>query len=481
MVTLRNPHVALAVGVAGMLAAEAGYRWRTSLVWLFLEGAFALAALLLAWRRADELRLAPLLALTLALQAGFVVIHLTLGAVADVDTSQVFRDQGNALLDGDYPRSEYPTGAVLLFGFEALIGGGTTRVPNAFLMIPFQLVLVAAVWSLRTRWSPWLAAVVALWPANAYYWEFKYDLAPAALLAVGLALALRGRWSLAGAALGIGAALKWTPALAFLALAVWLLASGRRRLAGAHALAFAGAFALLTVPFLLWSPGDVVAAYTRQGDRGITAESVWYLLLRPLDLAEVRGHISEPAGAPGWSNVAATLLQVVLVAAVLAAAARVRGNLRAAVALAALAPAVFLLANRIFSPQFLVPILAAWAVAAALVVRSPREQLAVGLTAMAATGANAFVYPYALPFYDQTWPLASATLFALGFALTGWLAVRALRAAPQRAPEHERRGEREDRERVEVVEDHREVEGVRGQRAGQRRGQPPGEGAHAGG
>ena len=481
MDALRNPHVALAVGVAGVIGAEAGYRWRTSLVWLFLEGAIALAALLLAWRRSDELRLAPLLALTLALQLGFVVVHLTLGAVADVDTSEVYRDQGNALLDGDYPRSEYPTGAVLLFAFEALLGGGTTRVPNAFLMIPFQLVLVAAVWSLRTRWSPWLAAVVALWPANAYYWEFKYDLAPAALLAVGLAVALRGRWSSSGAALGVGTALKWTPALAFATFVVWLLASGRRRLAGAHALAFAGVFALLTVPFLLWSPGDVLAAYTRQGDRGITAESVWYLPLRLLGLAEVRGHISEPAGAPDWANVTATLVQAALVLAVLVAAARVRGNVRAAVALAALAPAVFLLTNRIFSPQFLVPILASWAIAAALVVRTPREQLAVGLAAMAATGANAFVYPYALPFYDQTWPLASATLFVLGFGLTGWLAVRALRAAPQRAPEHDRRGESEDRERVEVVEDHRQVEDVGGQRAGQRGGQAPGQRAHAGG
>ena len=47
--------------------------------------------------------------------------------MADVDTSEVYRDQGNALLDGDYPRSEYPTGAVLLFAFEALLGGGTTK------------------------------------------------------------------------------------------------------------------------------------------------------------------------------------------------------------------------------------------------------------------------------------------------------------------------------------------------------------------
>ncbi|MGH2997248.1 MAG: glycosyltransferase 87 family protein, partial [Gaiellaceae bacterium] len=414
----------------------------------------------------------PLLALALAFQAGLVAVHLWLGADADVDTSIVYRLRGEALLDGEYPRSEYPTGAVLLFALEALTGD--TRVANAFGMIPFQLATVAAVWALRTRWSAWLAALVALWPANAYYWEFKYDLVPAALLAVGLVLALRGRWTWAGVALGLGTAMKWTPALAFLALAVWLVASGRRGAARAHALAFAVALALVHLPFLIWSPHEVAAAYTQQGDRPITAESVWYLLLRPFGLAELHRHLSEGAGAPGWANVAATSIQAALVLAVLVAAWRVRGNPRAAVALAAMAPTVFLLSNRIFSPQFLVPILAAWAVAAALVVQSPREQLAVGLAAMAATGANAFVYPFALPFYDVTWPIASATLFAVGFGLTGWLAVKA-------AAEHDRSREREDHEGVEVVEDHRQVEEVGGHRADEGRGEPPRERAHAGG
>ena len=89
-------------------------------------------------------------------------------------------------------------------------------------MIPFKALAVAAIWSLRTRPAPWLAALVALWPANAYYWEFKFDLVPAALLAAGLALAWQERWTLAGIALGLGTAAKWTPALAFVALGAWL-------------------------------------------------------------------------------------------------------------------------------------------------------------------------------------------------------------------------------------------------------------------
>ena len=98
---------------------------------------------------------------------------------------------------------------------------------------------------------------------------------------------------------------------------------------------------------------------------------------------------------------------------VVVAAALVR-DARSAVVLAALAPAVFLLTNRIFSPQFMLVLFAAWGVAAALVVRTRREQLAVAVAMGAAALANTFVYPFALPWYDVTWVLCSAVAFATG-------------------------------------------------------------------
>ena len=119
--------------------------------------------------------------------------------------------------------------------------------------------------------------------------------------------------------------------------------------------------ALVYVPFLLWRPDEVAAAYERQSGRAITPESVWYLLLlRPFDLAHVRTHISFSAGAPDWANVVAGAAQVLLVLLVFVAAAFVR-DARSAIVLAALAPAAFLLTNRIFSPQFMLVLFAAWA------------------------------------------------------------------------------------------------------------------------
>jgi hypothetical protein len=182
---------------------------------------------------------------------------------------------------------------------------------------------------------------------------------------------------------------------------------------------------------LLWDD-DVLAAYERQSGRAITPESLWYLPLRLFGLAHVRTHISFAAGAPGWADVSATLLQATAVLVLVVLAGRA-ASVRAAVALAALAPAVFLLTNRIFSPQFVLVLIVSWALAAALLVRNRREQLAVGVAAAVAATGNAFVYPFALPRYDVTWPIASAILFGSSLVLTGALVVRATRVPPPEA------------------------------------------------
>jgi hypothetical protein len=394
--------------------------------WLFAEALVAGTALFVAWRGQERLRLLPLLAVALAFHVALVWLHIAERIPVDFDVS-IFTRQGHSLLDGDYPRSEYPTGAVSVFAVESWLGDNA-RTPNALLMIPFQLTAVVAVWSLRTRWSAWLAALVALWPLNTYFWEFKFDLVPAALLAVGLAFAWRERWGLAGVVLGIGAAVKWTPALAALALVVWLVGSRRTGDALKHAVGFVVAFAVLTLPYLLWEPSDVWAAYSIQGGRTITGESLPYLPLHWLGQAELGESFTTEAVVPGWADPVATALQVVVLVGVLALAWLARGRLAVGVALAALAPVAFLLTNRIFSSQFLVVLLVAWAVAIALLARSRREQLLLGATAAAASFLNAFVYPFALPGPSGVWEAASALMFGVALSLTGWLVLASRRA-----------------------------------------------------
>jgi hypothetical protein len=395
---------------------------------LLLEAAVALAALGYAWSAQERLRLVPVLGLALGFQLLWLAVHLHLAVPGDTDLSQVYKAQGTALLHGRYPRSEYPPGAVLVFAFASWLDPAHITTANRLVMVPFQLGTVGAIWSLRTRYSSWLATVVALWPMNTFHWEFRYDLVPTALLVAGLALALRGSWAWAGIALGAGTATKWVPALAFAALAVWCLGALRPRWATRLSVAFAGAVLALNVPFLIWNASAVAAAYTRQGGRPITDESIWYLMLR---LAHVRLHsigIPLPAGAPRWADVVAVVLQIVLVVVLIAAPLLVPSSLRAGVALAAIAPVVFLLTNRIFSAQYLVTILAAWAVALALVSLSRREQGLAMAAGLVASLANAFVFPFILWNRDRTWVACSVVLFATAVLLTAWIVLLALRS-----------------------------------------------------
>jgi Glycosyltransferase family 87 len=431
---IRHPTWTLAAGAALVVLLEIGrVNAGRDYPWLIAEAAVASATLFLAWRGQERLRLIPLLVVAAVFHFVLVWSHIVADIPIDHDIA-VFTTQGRSLLDGDYPRSEYPTGAVSLFAIETWLGDDSARTPNALLMIPFQLAVVVAIWSLRTRWSAWLAALVALWPLNAYSWELKFDLVPAALLAIGLALAYRQRWGWAGVALGIGAAVKWTPALAALALFVWLLASGRVRDGVRHSVAFVIAFAALTVPYLAWEAEDVLEAYEIQGGRTVTGESLPYLPLHWLGQAELGEGFTEPAVVPAWADPAATVVQLLLLVGVLALAWHVRGRLAAGVAVAALLPVAFLLTNRIFSSQFLVVLLVAWAIAIALLARSAREQLLLGAAAVAASFLNAFVYPFALPWPMRTWEPVSALMFAVALALTVWLLLAASRGRDYASP-----------------------------------------------
>jgi hypothetical protein len=423
----RGPHLVLAVTAAIVLACELVTQESGSSAPMMLAAVIAFAAFVLVWRDQERLRLIPLLGLTLAFQLGWIAVDLGVG-LESFDSQVLYSRWGNELLDGRYPEAQYPPGAVLLFALEAWLGGGATRTSNALVMVPFQLLTVAAVWAFRTRTTPWLAALVALWPMNAFFWEFRFDLVPTALLALGLLLAARGRWGLSGAALGLGAAMKWIPGLAFAFLAVWLLASRRPRELGRHAAAFVAVVVGLHVPFLLWSFDEATYTYRYFSGQGITGESVWYLLLRPLGVATVNEReFWLPADVPAWADPLVVVVQALLLLGLAAAAVRARGRLHAALAIAAMAPVAFLLTNRIFSPQYLVPILAAWAIAGALVIESRRTQLVVGISAMVATTANAFVYPYTLQQLGL-WKAASAVVFAVGMATTAWIVRRSLDA-----------------------------------------------------
>jgi Glycosyltransferase family 87 len=288
-------------------------------------------------------------------------------------------------------------------------------------MAPFQVLCVAGIWSLHTRHSRWLAAVLAVWPMSVFYWEYRFDLVPAGLVVLGLLLAYRGRWGWSGAALGVGALVKWSPAVSFVVLAAWLVAGRRWQELRWFAASFV-AVLLVHVPLLLWNAHNVLNPYTDQGGRATTNESVWYFPLRALGLTE-GGEDREwaPTGAPHEADLVVVAIQAALMIGLVAAAVSVRRSTSRGLAMAALAPALFLLTNRVFSPQFMLVVAAAILFACALTARRQSEQLLVGMLVMGAAFANAFVYPYADGLLGLSWTPASALVYLLAlpaFAVT---------------------------------------------------------------
>ena len=129
-----DPHVVLAAGAAAVVLAEYAFRTRGNLyaqtghrpTYLLLEAVFAAAALLYAWRAQDRLRFWPVLALALLFHLAWLGLHVHLHVPGDRDT-RIYTAEGLSLVHGHYPLSEYPPGAVVLFGLEAWVRPSARR------------------------------------------------------------------------------------------------------------------------------------------------------------------------------------------------------------------------------------------------------------------------------------------------------------------------------------------------------------------
>jgi len=362
--------------------------------------------------------------------AAWLAVDLALGWTGDQDPHQVYRSEGQALLDGRAPHAEYPAGAILLFALETALGGGSPVVPNAVAMAlcaVFTTLMLAHVDDTR---DDWLSLAAALSPAALFFVLFRFDAAATVLVPAGLLASIRGRWALAGIALGAGAAVKWTPALALVPLLVWLIRRDRRSglVLGGAALA---SFVLLNVPLFVLDPGSILSPYRLQSGRGVTGESIWALPLAALGRLDRTPAFWVSGVAPHWVDTLAVGVQLVLLIGLSIWAARAQ-TVRSAAAVAALAPVLLLLSNKIFSAQFLVPIAACILFAVAATAGSPTLRVSVVLLLTVAAAADGLVYPFRLgSFFDDVWP-ASLVFFAaaLGAVACAVVSIRADRVAP---------------------------------------------------
>ncbi len=288
---------------------------------------------------------------------------------------------------------EYPPLALPLFTLPP--HGDPASYPNWFAAEMILLASAAAALTGATAAALWRGLARPLWAAGAYAVAIlaagaitanRYDVAVALTLAACLLFLARRHTTAAGAALGVGVALKLTPGL--LLPLVLILAGSRRRILSALA-----AFAVFAfVPFLpfLGRIDGLTNIITYHAQRPLQVESVPgtpYLIAGALGkwgIGTGTSFGSQSLAGPGSVIVARLSVWVglLLVAGVYLLVWRRRTLLRAApefVPLAALACVLaFTVANKVLSPQFL-----CWTlplVALVVVGRTTLQRVAGGLT-----------------------------------------------------------------------------------------------------
>lgn len=380
----------------------------------------------------------------------------------DADIGLFFR-YGQFLTQGQWPLNfegqyaEYPQLSFPFFWLGTVLSGSNLDTFYwAFpLLITFcQFGAAAALYGLglklgRARAAFLLAAWVAGCPALLIFGYTRFDVAPAAILLAGIYLAIPGDlkgekglavarrypvWAgLSGFALALGALVKWLPAVVWPWLAAGYWRTRNRPALRNFALVTVVSGLVLTLPFLAINSTALLYPYRFQGSRRLIGESIWFLVQHTF-LDPTQSVPDKPWGEPAkivLGNNWLTLAQVGLTGVVFVLALwrlwRVREARPAMTRWAAaglIGVAVFTLANRIFSPQYLV--LLVWVWAAALILRPVGWKgllVTLGLMGLAA-GANFEVY--LLGAYPDIWVRDSAILFAAAFILSGWLLWRAL-------------------------------------------------------
>ena len=251
-------------------------------------------------------------------------------------------------LPGDMEFLEYPvlTGGLMQLTAWITPSGADTGnqqtywfVNSGALMACAALLVCCVARTHRRR--PWDALLVALAPALALTATINWDLLAVALTAAGMLMWARGRPVLTGVLLGLATAAKLYPSLLLGPLLLLCLRSGRWREFGQSLGAAAVAWACVNVPVMAAAPEGWAKFYTFSQERGVDFGSLWLIV----------NQRSDTELDPSTVNTLATALMLLgcIAIAWLALAAPRRPRFAQ---LAFLVVALFILTNKVYSPQY---------------------------------------------------------------------------------------------------------------------------------
>jgi Glycosyltransferase family 87 len=321
----------------------------------------------------------------------WALLHEGFYAREQIADTPIYERYGEAMTAGEVPyrdfRVEYPPAALPVFLLPALGEGDSDDYRRRFEGLMAGLgtacvVLVAAV--SQSLWAPIFVGAAPLAIGSVYL--SRFDLWPAALTLVALALLLAGRSRLGLGALGVAVAAKLYPAvLAPIFVAhVWRTRGRREALVSAGV--FGSAIAAIVVPFTVISPGGVWDGFWQQASRPLQIESLGAGLLLAahhlfgLDLTMDSSHGSQnlSGGAAGALAAISTVLQAAVLLAIWVWHARGPATRERLLVACAAAVCAFVAFGKVLSPQFLL-----WLVPLVPLVWGRRGLVASGVLAAA--------------------------------------------------------------------------------------------------
>ena len=356
------------------------------------------------------------LAIVVFLAATFVVTRPPWSVGVQISDVPDYQRYGEAIMAGKLPYRdiaiEYPPGALAAFAPPAIASDSPGEYARAFawLMRLFGIVLIVAVAVALRALGASLGrragglALVALSPLLLGRLPLqRFDLLPAALSALAVALLLTRRDRLAFAALALGAGTKLYPAVLLPIFVAWVWQHSGRRRAVACLVVFAAVLAAMILPFAVLAPDGLGDAFTQQADRPLHRESTGAAALLALhhvaglDLHTVRSHGSTnfSGDLPDLLASLGVIAQLAVLAAIWLIAARSRLSGEQLVRWCAAAVVAFVVLGKVLSPQFLI-----WLLALVPLVAGRRGIIAAALLATALVATQAYFPRRYLAFAD---------------------------------------------------------------------------------
>lgn len=356
----------------------------------------------------------------------------------DIDIG-VFFNYGREFVQGHYPSMEYPQGALTLFSATYLLAAGDLeqfRVVFPLITLPFDLIILGSLLWLGRRYSSKriasaLGLFYAMSPFTLVLWFGKYDSVPTALLALGMLLFAAGRNSFSALALAIGFLTKWFPGIPLAVFAVYLLRAKDFRGALKYTTIATVVIALPILASWLMAPKNTLHTYIFHSLRPLLGQSMLYL---PVYLFEPSARLASTE--PPWSDVNSNLLSnglatvVLLVSTGLPLIALTLRQVQkeTAVAVAGLSVAMFILMNRVYSPQYILILIAVYSTSILVFAHKSRIASVADLVLLLLTFLNYLIWPL----WVESWLAISLGFFALNLAVIIWLFYQTVRADASR-------------------------------------------------